>query len=68
VLDEQGTAIAIGHPHPTTITALAQFLPELEGDDIQLLPASQLARLPEAARLWPLHRKTLQARNAVPTP
>jgi uncharacterized protein len=68
VLDEQGTAIAIGHPHPTTITALAQFLPELEGDDIQLLPASQLARLPEAARLWPPHHKTLQARNAVPTP
>jgi uncharacterized protein len=66
VLDEQGTAIAIGHPHPTTITALAQFLPELEGDDIQLLPASQLARLPEAARLWPPRSKPLQASNTAP--
>ena len=68
VLEEQGTAIAIGHPHPTTISALAQFLPELERDDIQLLPASRLTRLPEAARLWPTHSKPLQAQNAVLTP
>jgi len=68
VLEEQGTAIAIGHPHPTTISALAQFLPELERDDIQLLPASRLTRLPEAARLWPTRNKPLQAQNAVPAP
>jgi len=68
VLQEQGTAIAIGHPHPTTISALTQFLPELERDDIQLLPASQLVRLPEAARLWPTRSKPLQAQNAVPAP
>jgi len=68
VLEEQGTAIAIGHPHPTTISALVQFLPELERDDIQLLPASRLTRLPEAARLWPTRSKPLQAQNTLPTP
>jgi uncharacterized protein len=67
VLEEQGTAIAIGHPHPSTISGLAQFLPELEKDDIQLLPASQLVLLPEAARLWPGRSRPVQARNATPT-
>lgn len=53
VIEEQGVALAIGHPHPTTIEALAKFLSEFERDDIQLVPASQLVRLPEAARLQP---------------
>ena len=53
VLDEQGAALAIGHPYPTTIAALAKFLPELEGDDAELAPASQLLQLPEVARLKP---------------
>jgi polysaccharide deacetylase 2 family uncharacterized protein YibQ len=53
VIEERGVAIAIGHPYPSTLTALARFLPELERDDIQLLPASQLVRLPEVARLSP---------------
>jgi polysaccharide deacetylase 2 family uncharacterized protein YibQ len=48
-----GAAIAIGHPYPSTLLALARFLPELEQDDIQLLPASQLVGLPEVARLSP---------------
>jgi uncharacterized protein len=52
-VEERGVAIAIGHPHSTTIAALAQFLPELERDDIELVPASELVRLPEAARLSP---------------
>lgn len=52
-IDEKGAAIAIGHPHPTTIQALAKFLPQLERDDIQLVPASELVHLPEAARLSP---------------
>jgi len=67
VLEEQGAAIAIGHPHPSTISALAQFLPELQRDDIQLLPASQLVRLPEVALLWPTGRRPVQAKNAAPT-
>jgi len=56
IVEEQGVALAIGHPHPTTITALSQFLPELEKDDIQLVPPSELVRLPEVARLWPPQR------------
>jgi polysaccharide deacetylase 2 family uncharacterized protein YibQ len=64
VLEEQGTAIAIGHPYPTTLNALGQFLPELERDDIQLLPASQLTRLPEAVRLSPTPKRPLQASNS----
>jgi len=50
---EQGMALAIGHPHPTTITALETFLPELAREDIELVPASRLVRFPEAARLSP---------------
>jgi polysaccharide deacetylase 2 family uncharacterized protein YibQ len=53
VIEEQGVALAIGHPHPTTIEALAQFLPEFERDDIQLIPVSQLVHLPEVAHLQP---------------
>ena len=68
VVQEQGVAIAIGHPHPTTLSALAQFLPELEGDDIQLLPASRITRLPEVGRLWPPRSKPLQAQNTTPPP
>jgi polysaccharide deacetylase 2 family uncharacterized protein YibQ len=68
VVEEQGVAIAIGHPHPTTLSALAQFLPELESDDIQLLPASRITRLPEVGRLWPTRSKPLQAQNITPTP
>jgi polysaccharide deacetylase 2 family uncharacterized protein YibQ len=53
VLEEQGTALAIGHPYPTTIAALAKFLPQLERDDVELAPASQLLQLPEVAHLNP---------------
>jgi polysaccharide deacetylase 2 family uncharacterized protein YibQ len=52
-IEQKGAAIAIGHPHPTTIEALAEFLPQLERDDIQLVPASELVHLPEVSRLTP---------------
>ena len=52
-VEEKGAAIAIGHPHPTTIAALERFLPELERDGIELVPASELVRLPEVAHLSP---------------
>ncbi len=55
-IQEHGVALAIGHPHPTTIEALADFLPELDRDDIQLIPASQLVRLPEIVHIEPPHR------------
>lgn len=53
VIEEKGAAIAIGHPYHSTIEALREFLPELEADDIQLVPASELVSLPEAARIAP---------------
>jgi hypothetical protein len=52
-VEERGVGLAIGHPHPTTIEALARFLPELEQADIELVEASELVRLPEVARLHP---------------
>ncbi len=61
VIEEHGVAIAIGHPHPTTISALAQFLPQLEMDDIELVPASELVRLPETARISPPPARVAQA-------
>jgi uncharacterized protein len=39
-----GSAIAIGHPHPATIAALAQEAPALESRGIRLVFASDLAR------------------------
>jgi len=50
-VEEHGEALAIGHPHPTTITALHEFLPELERDDVEVVPASTLAGAPEAPRI-----------------
>ena len=52
-VEQEGVALAIGHPHPTTIAALAKFLPELERADIELVAPSQIVRLPEVARLHP---------------
>lgn len=55
-VERQGIAIAIGHPHATTIAALARFLPELERADIELVAPSQIVRLPEVASLHPPRR------------
>jgi uncharacterized protein len=41
---KNGSAIAICHPHPATIAALAAALPELAGEGIHLVPASQLVK------------------------
>jgi uncharacterized protein len=40
----QGSAIAIGHPRPTTLIAVRILLPELERDGIQLVLARDLVR------------------------
>jgi uncharacterized protein len=39
-----GSAIAIGHPRPTTLTAVHTLLPELQRDGIQLVLARDLVR------------------------
>jgi uncharacterized protein len=39
---EKGQAIAIGHPHPATLRALEEFLPEAESHGVRLVHASDL--------------------------
>lgn len=41
---KNGSAIAICHPHPVTITTLAKALPELARQGITLVPASQMVK------------------------
>jgi polysaccharide deacetylase 2 family uncharacterized protein YibQ len=41
---QTGSAIAICHPHPTTIRVLAETLPKLAGEGIVLVKVSQLVR------------------------
>jgi uncharacterized protein len=38
----QGSAIAIGHPHEATISALKQWLPQVRQNGFDLVPVSQL--------------------------
>jgi len=44
VAKANGSAIAIGHPRPTTLVAVRALLPELERDGIQLVLARDLVR------------------------
>ena len=55
-VESAGAGLAIGHPYPTTLEALAEFLPQLEKKDVQFVPVSQLLRLPAVARLSPPRR------------
>ncbi len=49
VARKQGSAIAIGHPHPTTVRVLQQMLPQLPSD-IVLVKASALLNETPASR------------------
>lgn len=39
-----GTAVAIGHPHDATITALKEWLPRLSEAGVQLVPATEILK------------------------
>jgi len=39
---EKGEAIAIGHPHPETLRALSEMLPEAQSQGIRLVHVSEL--------------------------
>jgi hypothetical protein len=45
VAERKGFALAIGHPHPTTIEALQEWLPTLRAKGFVLVPASALVRM-----------------------
>jgi len=42
-----GSAIGIGHPHPETIAALKELLPDLEQQGIKLIPISEMIQYRE---------------------
>lgn len=39
---QKGEAIAIGHPHPETLAALREMLPQAEGNGVQLVLVSEM--------------------------
>jgi polysaccharide deacetylase 2 family uncharacterized protein YibQ len=53
-----GSAVAIGHPHPTTLRFLEEQLPHLSEQGIQLVSASQLIALKQ-------HPETIYAAKAL---
>lgn len=57
-----GSAIAIGHPHPTTVKVLQQMLPTLPAD-ITLVRPSQLLNEPQHSGRQPSPAVTKPARN-----
>ncbi len=47
---EEGTAIAIGHPYPETLTYLTRAIPHLSNLGIEVIPASNLIAIQQQAR------------------
>ncbi len=49
---QHGSAIAIGHPYPATLTVLAEELPALAAQGIRLVPVSRLVERERNDKLW----------------
>jgi len=47
---EQGTCVAIGHPHSATLDVLSEMLPEVEARGVRLVSASQVVQRESAPR------------------
>ncbi|MEO5339413.1 MAG: divergent polysaccharide deacetylase family protein [Magnetococcus sp. MYC-9] len=58
---KQGEVIGIGHPYRSTVAALQQWLPTLEGKGIQLQRVSRFIRPGSARALYPDHPTTTRA-------
>jgi polysaccharide deacetylase 2 family uncharacterized protein YibQ len=48
----QGQAVAIGHPHPTTLRVLSEKLPRLAELGVELVPASRLTQIVLRKEPW----------------
>ncbi len=55
-----GSAIGIGHPYPDTLAVLAEELPKLADQDIQLVPVSRLVERERNEGLWHASSSPLQ--------
>ncbi len=64
----QGSAIGIGHPYPETLAVLAEELPKLQAEGIELVPASTLTNPGRA--LWHASSSPLPkaVKNSKPSP
>jgi polysaccharide deacetylase 2 family uncharacterized protein YibQ len=49
---ERGSAIGIGHPYPGTLAVLADEVPRLAAQGIQLVPVSELVENQRSPNLW----------------
>ena len=47
-----GSAIGIGHPHPQTLEVLAEVLPQLAAEGIELVPVSRLVEKQRSEPIW----------------
>ena len=56
----QGTAIGIGHPYPATLAVLAEEIPRLAAQGIQLVPVSELVETERNPKLWHASSSPLQ--------
>ena len=59
VAKRKGYAVAIGHPYPTTVKLLSNYLPTLAEQNIEVVPVTTLLKLQVANQQWP----TLSARD-----